>query len=379
MRPALGLYIHIPWCVRKCPYCDFNSHSHDGQLPESDYIAALLDDLDEEWARSDGQRPISTIFIGGGTPSLMSGAAIARLLDGVRSRSWLAADAEITLEANPGTVEAERFAAYVAAGVNRISIGVQSFNDAQLAALGRIHQGDEAIAAAQLAARLPLASFNLDLMHGLPGQSVEAALADLRQAIALNPPHLSWYQLTLEPNTPFYRTPPTLPDDDVLADIQEAGHALLLAAGYEQYEVSAYARPGLQCRHNCNYWQYGDYLGIGCGAHGKLTSRSGDIIRTVKVRSPKAYLDHQRPRTEALNPVPAAERPFEFMLNRLRLFSPFTLAEFSALTGVDAAVIATPLASAIGQGLLQQQGASYQLTAHGRRYLNSALTLFLPE
>ena len=193
MRPALGLYIHIPWCVRKCPYCDFNSHSHDGQLPEGEYIAALLADLDEEWLRSDGQRPISTVFIGGGTPSLMSGGAITQLLDGVRSRSWLAADAEITLEANPGTVEAERFAAYVAAGVNRISIGVQSFNNAQLAALGRIHQGDEAISAAQLAASLPLASFNLDLMHGLPGQRVEAALADLRQAIALNPPHLSWY------------------------------------------------------------------------------------------------------------------------------------------------------------------------------------------
>ncbi len=379
MRPALGLYIHIPWCVRKCPYCDFNSHSHDGQLPEGEYIAALLADLDEEWLRSDGQRPISTVFIGGGTPSLMSGGAITQLLDGVRSRSWLAADAEITLEANPGTVEAERFAAYVAAGVNRISIGVQSFNDAQLAALGRIHQGDEAIAAAQLAARLPLASFNLDLMHGLPGQSVEAALADLRQAIALNPPHLSWYQLTLEPNTPFYRTPPALPDDDVLADIQEAGHALLLAAGYEHYEVSAYARPGQQCRHNLNYWQYGDYLGVGCGAHGKLTSASGDIIRSVKVRSPKAFLDRQRPRTEALNPVPAAERPFEFMLNRLRLFSPFTLAEFTALTGVDAAAIATPLARAMAQGLLQQQGENYLLTAQGRRYLNSALTLFLPE
>lgn len=379
MRPALGLYIHIPWCVRKCPYCDFNSHSHDGQLPEGEYIAALLADLDEEWLRSDGQRPISTVFIGGGTPSLMSGGAITQLLDGVRSRSWLAADAEITLEANPGTVEAERFAAYVAAGVNRISIGVQSFNDAQLAALGRIHQGDEAIAAAQLAARLPLASFNLDLMHGLPGQSVEAALADLRQAIALNPPHLSWYQLTLEPNTPFYRTPPALPDDDVLADIQEAGHALLLAAGYEHYEVSAYARPGQQCRHNLNYWQYGDYLGVGCGAHGKLTSVSGDIIRSVKVRSPKAFLDRQRPRTEALNPVPAAERPFEFMLNRLRLFSPFTLAEFTALTGVDAAAIATPLARAMAQGLLQQQGENYLLTAQGRRYLNSALTLFLPE
>lgn len=379
MRPPLGLYIHIPWCVRKCPYCDFNSHSHEGQLPEAEYIAALLDDLDEEWARSAGERPISTIFIGGGTPSLMSGAAIARLLDGVRSRSWLAEDAEITLEANPGTVEAERFAAYVAAGVNRISIGVQSFNNDQLAALGRIHQGDDARRAAKLAASLPLVSFNLDLMHGLPGQDVEAALADLRQAIALNPPHLSWYQLTLEPNTPFFRTPPPLPDDDVLADIQEAGHALLLAAGYEHYEVSAYARPGQQCRHNRNYWQYGDYLGIGCGAHGKLSFANGEMIRSLKVRSPKAYLDPKRPRTEALNPVPIAERPFEFMLNRLRLFSPFTLSEFTALTGVDAAIIAAPLARAQAQGLLQQQGESIHLTAHGQRYLNSALTLFLPE
>lgn len=380
IQPPLGLYIHIPWCVRKCPYCDFNSHANGGALPEAEYVAALLADLDEEWLLTDGSRPISTIFIGGGTPSLFSGHAIQSLLDGMRSRVALAADAEITLEANPGTVEAERFAAYVEAGVNRISIGVQSFNNHQLQALGRIHNCGDAERAARLAAALPLTSFNLDLMHGLPAQGVDEALADLRQALALNPPHLSWYQLTLEPNTPFYAAPPTLPEDDTLADIQEAGHALLLAAGYEQYEVSAYAKPGQQCRHNLNYWQFGDYLGIGCGAHGKLTdAAAGTVLRTVKVKTPKAYLAASRGRTEQLIPVAAADLPFEFMLNRLRLFQPFDLAEFEARTGQPARLLDAGLASAEAQQLLSRDGNRVNLTARGRRYLNSVLTLFLED
>lgn len=380
IQPPLGLYIHIPWCVRKCPYCDFNSHAQGGALPEAEYVAALLDDLNDEWQRTDGSRPISTIFIGGGTPSLFSGHAIQTLLDGVRSRVTLAADGEITLEANPGTVEAERFAAYVAAGVNRISIGVQSFNNNQLQALGRIHNCGDAERAAQLAARLPLASFNLDLMHGLPGQGVDEALADLRQAIALNPPHLSWYQLTLEPNTPFYAAPPVLPEDDTLADIQEAGHALLLAAGYEQYEVSAYAKPGQQCRHNLNYWQFGDYLGIGCGAHGKITdAAAGTVLRTVKVKTPKAYLAASRGRREQLTTVPAEDLPFEFLLNRLRLFQPFNLAEFEALTGQPASLLDAGLARAEAQQLLTRDAQMVNLTQRGRRYLNSVLTLFLQD
>ncbi|MEG2831052.1 MAG: radical SAM family heme chaperone HemW, partial [Edwardsiella sp. (in: enterobacteria)] len=307
--PPLSLYIHIPWCVQKCPYCDFNSHAQKGEIPQQAYVDHLLADLDQELPRVAG-RPLSTLFIGGGTPSLLSGEALQRLLDGVRARLPLAADAEITLEANPGTVEAERFSAYQRAGVNRISIGVQSFSADKLQRLGRIHGPQEAIAAARLATALGLRSFNLDLMHGLPQQSQEEALDDLRQAIALNPPHLSWYQLTIEPNTLFGSRPPRLPDDDALWEIFEQGDHLLRASGYQQYETSAYALPGRQCQHNLNYWRFGDYLGIGCGAHGKLTFADGRIERRAKTRHPRGYM--QGNYLDQRQQVAMAERPFEF-------------------------------------------------------------------
>lgn len=281
--PPLSLYIHIPWCVQKCPYCDFNSHALKGEVPHDDYVAHLLADLDADLPLAGG-RPLHSIFIGGGTPSLLSAEAMQQLLDGVRARLSLPAEAEITMEANPGTVEADRFSGYQRAGINRISIGVQSFSPDKLTRLGRIHGPEEAKRAARLAAGLGLRSFNLDLMHGLPEQSLDEALDDLRQAIALNPPHLSWYQLTIEPNTLFGSRPPVLPDDDALWDIFEQGHRLLSDAGYQQYETSAYAKPGYQCQHNLNYWRFGDYLGIGCGAHGKITFADGRILRTVKTR-----------------------------------------------------------------------------------------------
>ncbi|GAL08978.1 radical SAM family enzyme [Photobacterium aphoticum] len=280
MPPPLSLYIHIPWCVQKCPYCDFNSHALKTAIPELDYIDALIEDLEIDLAAyglNEGQRPLHSIFIGGGTPSLISPEEIGRLLQAVQQRIPFSDDIEITMEANPGTVEAGRFDGYRAAGVNRISIGIQSFQDEKLTRLGRIHGRDEAIKAAERATAAGLDSFNIDLMHGLPDQSVDDALSDLKQAIALNPPHLSWYQLTIEPNTLFYSKPPTLPDDDDLWDIFEQGHQLLAEAGYVQYEISGYSKPGKQCRHNLNYWRFGDYLGIGCGAHGKVSFADGTI------------------------------------------------------------------------------------------------------
>ncbi|MFZ2320426.1 MAG: radical SAM family heme chaperone HemW, partial [Pseudomonas sp.] len=288
--PPLALYIHIPWCVRKCPYCDFNSHAAGPTLPEQEYVDALLADLDADLGRVHG-RQLSSIFFGGGTPSLFSAAALGRLLAGVEQRIGFAADIEITLEANPGTFEQAKFQAYRQLGINRLSIGVQSFQADKLKALGRIHDGDEAIRAADMARAAGFDNFNLDLMHGLPDQSIEDALSDLRIAIAQQPTHLSWYQLTMEPNTVFWSQPPTLPEDDTLWDIQEAGQQLLAEHGYLQYEVSAYARAGRQAQHNLNYWSFGDFIGIGAGAHGKLSSPSGQIVRTWKTRLPKDYLD----------------------------------------------------------------------------------------
>lgn len=272
--PPLSLYIHIPWCVRKCPYCDFNSHQAGPSLPEDDYIDALLADLEQEMPAVQG-RPISTIFFGGGTPSLFSAAALGRLLRGVEQRIPFATDIEITLEANPGTFEQEKFKAYRQTGINRLSIGVQSFQPAKLEKLGRIHNGDEAVRAAGMARAAGFDNFNLDLMHGLPDQSLDDALSDLRQAIELAPTHLSWYQLTLEPNTVFWSQPPELPEDDILWDIQEAGQTLMAKHGYRQYEVSAYAQAGRAARHNLNYWRFGDFIGIGAGAHGKLSFPRG--------------------------------------------------------------------------------------------------------
>ncbi|WP_394521417.1 YggW family oxidoreductase [Pantoea sp. SGAir0184] len=372
--PPLSLYIHIPWCVQKCPYCDFNSHALKGEVPHSEYVQHLLNDLDQDLPLTAG-REVRTIFIGGGTPSLLSSEAMQQLMDGARARLPLAADAEITMEANPGTVEADRFSGYQRAGINRISIGVQSFSPQKLTRLGRIHGPDEAVRAAQLAAGLGLRSFNLDLMHGLPDQSLEEALDDLRQAIALNPPHLSWYQLTIEPNTLFGSRPPVLPDDDALWDIFEQGHQLLSAAGYQQYETSAYAKPGYRCEHNLNYWRFGDYLGIGCGAHGKLTQPDGRIVRTVKTRHPRGfmkgnYLDKQ-------HDVPDADKPFEFFMNRFRLLEAAPRADFQRYTGLDEAVIRPQIDAAIAAGYVQEQPEHWQITEKGKLFLNSLLELFM--
>ncbi|WP_313485311.1 radical SAM family heme chaperone HemW [Pseudescherichia sp.] len=374
--PPLSLYIHIPWCVQKCPYCDFNSHALKGEVPHDDYVQHLLSDLDADapWAQG---REVKTIFIGGGTPSLLSGPAMQTLLDGVRSRLNLAADGEITMEANPGTVEADRFVDYQRAGVNRISIGVQSFSEAKLTRLGRIHGPEEAKRAARLATGLGLRSFNLDLMHGLPDQTLDEALDDLRQAIDLNPPHLSWYQLTIEPGTLFGSRPPVLPDDDSLWEIFEQGHQLLTAAGYQQYETSAYAKPGYQCQHNLNYWRFGDYLGIGCGAHGKVTFPDGRILRTAKTRHPRGYM--QGTYRDRQHEVETADKPFEFFMNRFRLLEPAPRAEFSRYTGLDESAIRPQIARALALNYITESAEAWQITEHGKLFLNSLLELFLAE
>ncbi|MRS14313.1 radical SAM family heme chaperone HemW [Enterobacteriaceae bacterium RIT691] len=374
--PPLSLYIHIPWCVQKCPYCDFNSHALKGEVPHDDYVQHLLADLDIDVPYAQG-REVKTIFIGGGTPSLLSGPAMQTLLDGVRSRLKLADDAEITMEANPGTVEADRFVEYQRAGVNRISIGVQSFSEPKLKRLGRIHDSGEAKRAAHLAAGLGLRSFNLDLMHGLPDQSLEEALDDLRQAIELNPPHLSWYQLTIEPNTLFGSRPPKLPDDDALWDIFEKGHQILTAAGYQQYETSAYAKPGYQCQHNLNYWRFGDYLGIGCGAHGKVTFPDGRILRTAKTRHPRGYMEGRY--LERQHDVEAEDKPFEFFMNRFRLLEAAPRAEFPAFTGLPESAIRAQIDEALAHNYLTENETEWQITEHGKLFLNSLLELFLAE
>lgn len=322
-----------------------------------------------------GDRTVHSLFIGGGTPSLLSAEAMHNLLSGLRNRLDLAENAEITMEANPGTVEADRFSAYQQAGINRISIGVQSFNPVKLERLGRIHGPEEAIRAAELATSLGLRSFNLDLMHGLPDQHTDDALSDLRQAIALSPPHLSWYQLTIEPNTLFGSRPPVLPDDDTLWEIYQQGHLLLTAAGYQQYETSAYARPGYQCQHNLNYWRFGDYLGIGCGAHGKISFADGRILRTVKTRHPRGYM--QGNYLEKQHNVDAEERPFEFFMNRFRLLEPMPRSDFMAFTGLEENVIRDKIEAALQQGYLEETPQQWQITEKGKLFLNSLLELFL--
>ena len=371
-----SLYIHIPWCVRKCPYCDFNSHALRGQIDETAYIRHLLADFAADY---DG-RPIYTIFIGGGTPSLFSAAAIAALLDGINRLTPLPDGCEITLEANPGTFEQAKFAGYRAAGVNRLSIGVQSFDAAQLQALGRIHNRDEALRAVAIAEKAGFQRINLDLMFALPGQDVAGALADLQQATALAPEHLSWYQLTLEPNTAFYANPPVLPDSDTQIDIYEAGSALLTASGYRQYETSAW-RAGEPCRHNLNYWQYGDYLGIGAGAHGKQT-RGGIITRRSKYRAPAAY---QKAAGAGANPysdqqftVARDEQAFEFMMNALRLKDGVPTACLTERTALRLDDLRPTLDKLVAQGLLEANvDQRLQTTARGFALLNNVLDAFL--
>lgn len=390
-RIPLALYVHMPWCVKKCPYCDFNSHGLRGAPPPyAEYIDALLSDLDGDLTdfgdALEGRRIVS-VFFGGGTPSLFAPELVARFLDGARARLPFADDCETTLETNPGTVEHGRFDGYLAAGVNRLSFGVQSFDDAMLHRLGRIHSATEAESAVKAAQDAGFTNFNLDLMYALPQQSLEGALADIERALALAPTHLSHYQLTLEPNTAFAAHPPPLPGDDEAWDMQEACQARLAAAGHAQYEVSAYARPGRRCRHNLNYWSFGDYLGIGAGAHGKIsglgTRDSGlgttMIRRRWKTRHPRAYLTagNQAGRVGGDRMVTVGELPFEYMLNALRLVDGVPLADFAERTGLAPAAIADRLVAARRRGWLLDDPTRLQTTALGQRFLNDVIASFM--
>ena len=376
--PSLTLYVHVPWCVRKCPYCDFNSHRQRGPLPAARYVDRLLDDLEADVRRFGTARALQAIFIGGGTPSLMPGAEVQRLLDGVRARIPVRAGAEITLEANPGTVDAAHFEGYAAAGVNRLSIGVQSFDAARLRALGRIHGPDEALAAVAAARAAGLGDINLDLMFALPGQDAAGAGRDLEAALALAPAHLSYYQLTLEPGTAFHRAPPALPDGDLAADLHQQGLEMLAAAGYRRYEVSAFARPGRHCRHNLNYWRFGDYLGIGAGAHGKVTDAcSGRVLRYAKERLPSRYLGGGAP-LEAWRALTDDDLLAEFALNALRLVGGFRPALFTASTGLPTARLAPAVERARGLGLLEPRSGWLRASAQGMRFLDDLVGLFAP-
>ncbi|MBZ2188803.1 radical SAM family heme chaperone HemW [Alcanivorax sp. JB21] len=378
--PPLSLYIHLPWCVRKCPYCDFNSHERSGALPEAAYLSALLADLEQELPDVQ-QREITSIFFGGGTPSLLSPDFYHRLLSTLAQRLTLAPDCEITLEANPGTVEQDRFNGFRQAGINRLSIGVQSFHDGHLRALGRIHGGAEALRAAEQARRAGFDNLNLDLMHALPGQSPDEALADLRQAIALAPTHISWYELTIEPNTAFFRAPPVQPDGDSMADTEAAGFALLSAAGYGRYEVSAFARAGQQCRHNLNYWAFGDYLALGAGGHGKVTRDTPEgrqLVRYRKTRMPADYLAEGGTARRGTAIVATDELAGEFMMNALRLVNGVNAATFSARTGLPLSTLAAPLDKARQQGLLVDHPDQLMCTPLGLAHLNHTISLFMP-
>jgi oxygen-independent coproporphyrinogen-3 oxidase len=376
--PPLSLYVHFPWCVQKCPYCDFNSHEAREGIPEARYLAALIADLEQSLPLVWG-RPVVSVFIGGGTPSLLSPESVDALLGAVRARLTLLPDAEVTLEANPGTVEAARFAGYRAAGVNRLSVGVQSFNPRHLAALGRIHDAPEARRAVELA----LAHFdnvNLDLMYALPGQTLAEARTDIEAAAAFGTPHLSAYHLTLEPNTAFHRAPPPLPDADLAAQMQDAVEEALAARGYEHYEVSAFARRGMQCRHNLNYWLFGDYLGIGAGAHGKISSADG-ILRQMKHKHPQAYLQaaERGDAVQEAHDVGLEDLPFEFMMNALRLSEGFPARLFAERTGLTLEAIRPQLDEAVSRGLLEMTAERIAPTEQGRRYLNDLLQLFLRD
>ena len=383
--PPLSLYVHIPWCVKKCPYCDFNSHAREGALPVDAYIDALIADLDRDLRSFDfalGEREVISVFFGGGTPSLFSPDEIARILDGATKRLRFRDGAEITMETNPGTVEHGRFDAYLRAGVTRISFGVQSFDDDKLRRLGRIHSAAEAERAIKTAQDAGYDNINLDLMYALPEQTLAGALADVERAIALSPTHISHYQLTLEPNTLFAAKPPPLPDIDAAWDMQEACQLQLATAGKTQYEVSAYAENGRRCAHNINYWAFGDYLGIGAGAHGKISDASNDtVMRTAKVKLPRSYLDRAA-RGEAfgtIDPVAATQLPFEFMLNALRLNDGVPLIEFERRTGLKRDALTKPIAEARSKGWLDEDAAQLRPTESGRRFLNDLIELFLPE
>jgi oxygen-independent coproporphyrinogen-3 oxidase len=374
--PPLALYAHIPWCLRKCPYCDFNSHQARGEVPEHRYVDALIADLELALPSIWGRKVVS-VFIGGGTPSLFSAAAIDTLLAAIRARVPLVPDAEVTLEANPGTFERAKFAGFFGAGVNRLSLGIQSFDPNQLSAIGRVHDADDARRAAEAAVSI-FSNVNFDLMYALPRQTVAEAEADVAAALAFSPPHLSFYHLTLEPNTLFHRHPPPLPDDETAADIEDAIRAKLGAAGYRHYETSAYARPGRECRHNLNYWRFGDYLGIGAGAHSKL-SFADRIVRQVRYKQPKQYMDATEAGTPMLEEsmVARADIGFEFMLNALRLTEGVPKSLFAERTGYPLALVQRELAQAEARGLIERDPTTLRPTALGRRFLNDLQQIFL--
>ena len=375
--PPLSLYLHIPWCVRKCPYCDFNSHKAGPDLPEHDYVKALQEDLQQSLELVQG-RKLQTIFIGGGTPSLFSPGSIDAILTSAERLIGFAGDIEITLEANPGTFEQSKFKGFRSAGVNRLSIGIQSFSDLQLQQLGRIHGRKEALAAIKMATTAGFDNFNLDLMHGLPQQTPRDAAQDLETAIELGPTHISWYQLTIEPNTEFFSRPPSLPVDDALADIQQDGEELLAKAGFKQYEISAYSQQQRESRHNLNYWQFGDYLGIGAGAHGKITQLAQQqILRTQKTRQPDHYLDRSRPFLAQQNVVDKAELPLEFMMNCLRLVNGTDAAHFPSRTGLSLDDIAPEMTRLKSRGLLDISAERIKTTPTGLTFLNEVLAGFM--
>jgi putative oxygen-independent coproporphyrinogen III oxidase len=377
---SLALYVHLPWCVRKCPYCDFNSHQLKSGQPDASYIDALIRDFESELPRLEGRR-IDTVFFGGGTPSLFSPDEFARLIGALKARIDFANDAEITLEANPGTIERGRFLGYAEAGINRVSLGAQSFDARALSVLGRIHSPDDTLRAVEELKAAKLDNFNLDLMYALPAQSLQEAERDVRIACSLAPSHISYYQLTLEPGTVFHSRPPVLPDEDAAWQIQLAGQTLLKEAGYAQYEVSAYARPGARCRHNMNYWLFGDYVGVGAGAHGKVTLGLPEkILRTVKPKQPRDYQDRIARAAIALGEesyIAAADLPFEFMLNALRLNDGFTGACYRARTGLELEILDEKLARAQARGLLEPIPEGWRPSELGRRFLNDLQASFL--
>jgi len=375
----LSLYVHIPWCVRKCPYCDFNSHAVKEGIPEKIYVDALLQDLEENLSRLDG-RPLGTIFFGGGTPSLFSAQAIEAILSGIQTKLPLTSDIEITLEANPGTLEQARFKDYRSIGVNRLSIGIQSLDNIQLQKLGRIHDREAAIRAVKTAQDSGFDNLNIDLMYGLPQQSITAALQDLEQALELKAPHFSWYQLTLEPNTAFYHTQPPLPTEDAIWEMQTQGQGVLTSQGLKQYEVSAYSHLQHECRHNLNYWQFGDYLGIGAGAHSKITDlQQQKIQRHWQVKNPRDYLDSHKKKTAQTIEVGSQDAIFEFMLNALRLTEGVPLRLFEERTGIATANIKPLLQIAHDKKLLIDEDLMLKPSELGKRFLNNLVSLFLPE
>lgn len=377
MNIPLSLYIHIPWCIKKCPYCDFNSHALNNTLPEAQYLQALIEDLQADLELVQG-RTIETIFFGGGTPSLISPSGIANLLNNLQKHVKFAPNIEITLETNPGTIEHHSFADYKLAGINRISLGAQSFDDHKLSLLGRIHKSDETLHAVDKLHQINFRSFNIDLMHGLPQQTVDEALRDLETAISCAAPHISWYQLTIEPNTVFYKYPPKLPQDDITWEIQCRGEELLRQHGFTHYEVSAFAKPGQECLHNLNYWEFGDYIGIGAGAHGKITKANTlEITRTWKTRNPKDYLDPAQNFLAGSSIIDKAQVHGEYMLNRLRLFKPVLLQEITARTGQDFVQIKEQLTQAQAKELITIQNELLTLTPLGKRFLNDVLHIFL--